>query len=61
MIFYDIKTCRHLANKHWELAGLARQDGDLLDAARHTEQARKWDQRANDGGWDWLPEGETAK
>jgi hypothetical protein len=28
------------ADQEWEMAGLARQDGDMAAAARHTERAR---------------------
>lgn len=34
------------ADQHWEMAGLARQDGDLADSARHTEQAREYERLA---------------
>jgi hypothetical protein len=30
-------------NQEWDLAGLARQDGDHAAAARHTERARAYD------------------
>jgi uncharacterized membrane protein YkoI len=36
------------ANQHWEMAGLARADGDEADEARHTKLAREWDEKAND-------------
>lgn len=48
--------CRRKADQHWEMAGLARQDGDKVDAERHTQLARLWDQRARDGGWDGKSE-----
>lgn len=38
--------CKRKANQHWELAGLARQDGDYADEKRHTDLARMWDLRA---------------
>ena len=44
--FYDQENCRRKADQHWEMAGLARQDGN--DAARHTKEA----QRRVEGGWD---------
>lgn len=49
--FYDIKACRRKADQHYEMAGLASQDGDKADAERNTMLAKTWDQRANDGGW----------
>jgi hypothetical protein len=47
---YSPEQCKWNANQHWEMAGLARQDGDTADADRHTRDARLWDQRAADGG-----------
>lgn len=32
------------ADQHWEMAGLARQDGDKADAERHTKLARKFEE-----------------
>lgn len=46
------EDCRRKANQHWEMAGLARQDGDHADMHRHTREARLWEQRAADGGYD---------
>ena len=40
--------CRRKANRHWEMAGLSRQDGDYKDSLRHTKLARAWDQKAVD-------------
>jgi hypothetical protein len=37
----DAAYHRRKADQAWELAGLARQDNDRADAARHTEDARK--------------------
>lgn len=34
------------ADQHWEMAGLARQDGDKADEARHTELAREYEKKA---------------
>ena len=48
---YSAEECRRKANQHWEMAGLARQDRDRADEARHTKEARKWDERAASGGW----------
>lgn len=38
--------CRYKADQHYEMAGLARQDGDKADADRHMVQAKLWDERA---------------
>lgn len=32
------------ANQHWEMAGLAAQDGDITDYLRHTKLAKIYDQ-----------------
>jgi hypothetical protein len=34
---------RRKADQEWELAGCARQDNDMKDAARHTERARAYE------------------
>ena len=44
----DLRYCKPKANQHWEMAGLARADGDKADEARHTKLAREWDAKAND-------------
>lgn len=49
--FYSAAQCRSKADQHWEMAGLARQDGDKIEESRHTEEARTWDCRAAEGGW----------
>ncbi len=36
------------ANQHWEMAGLARMDGDLKDAEKHTKLARHWEHKARE-------------
>jgi hypothetical protein len=51
MAIYDEAACRRKADQHYEMAGLASQDGDKADAARHIELAKLWDQRAKDGGY----------
>jgi hypothetical protein len=38
------EQARRKADQHWEMAGLAAQDGDKEDAARHTKLARHYDQ-----------------
>lgn len=45
----DPTILRRKADQHWEMAGLARQDGDHKDAARHTEEARKYEQLLREG------------
>jgi hypothetical protein len=49
---YTAEDCRRKADQHWEMAGLARQDGDTADADRHTRDARLWESRAQQGGYD---------
>ena len=34
------------SDQEWEMAGLARQDGDKADADKHTALARKYQQEA---------------
>lgn len=48
--YYDAKQCRTKADQHWEMAGLARQDGDTADADRHTRLAKLWENRCSEGG-----------
>lgn len=36
---------RRKANQHWDMAGLARQDGDTKDAERHTKLARDYERK----------------
>lgn len=56
--FRTASDCRVKADQHWDMAGLARQDGDKAAAVEHTEKARQWDQRARAGGhWEGV-EGE---
>lgn len=49
--FYDPDNCMRKADQHWEMAGCARQDRDEADSKRHTDLARLWTQRAQEGGW----------
>lgn len=39
---------RMKANQHWEMAGLARADGDKADEQRHTAKAREFDKLASE-------------
>lgn len=41
----DIQRLRRKRDQEWDMAGLARQDGDAADAARHTELALKYQRR----------------
>jgi hypothetical protein len=41
----DPARCRRKENQAWEMAGCAWQDNDKKDAARWTEEARKWTAR----------------
>lgn len=36
------------ADRHYEMAGLARQDGDAADAARHLKLAEEYDAKAKE-------------
>lgn len=36
------------ADQEWDLAGLARQDGDVADEQRHTEKAREFTRMAHE-------------
>ena len=42
----DPQYCQNKADQHWELAGLARQDGDKADEERQTKLAREWQAKA---------------
>lgn len=37
---------RRKADQAWEMAGLARQDGDRADEQRWTDEAREWERKA---------------
>lgn len=39
-----LSTLIRRRDQHWEMAGLARQDGDLKDAEIHNVQARAYTQ-----------------
>jgi hypothetical protein len=43
---YTEADCWRKANQEWEMAGLARQDGDYKDAEKRTEAAREWERKA---------------
>ena len=51
--WYSAEHCARKADQHWDMAGLARQDGDKVDSEHQTKLARLWDQRARQGGWEW--------
>jgi hypothetical protein len=40
--------CLMKANQHWEMAGLARADGDHADANKHVAKAREWERKARE-------------
>lgn len=50
----SLEALRRKADQSWEMAGLARQDGDKADEARHTANAREYEaaigERARAGG-----------
>lgn len=37
------ETLQRKANQAWDMAGLARQDGDAKDTEKRTKEARKYD------------------
>lgn len=39
----DPEYCRRKADQAWEMAGMARCDGDKEDEERHTKEARRLD------------------
>jgi len=44
----EIFKLRRKADQAWEMAGLARQDGDKQDEQRWTDEARRLQQLIND-------------
>lgn len=40
---WSLEKLRRKAAQEWEMAGLARMDGDSKDAAKHTDKARIYD------------------
>jgi hypothetical protein len=48
------ERARRKEDQEWEMAGLARRDGDMKAAERHTERARLWAQGID-------PDAETEK
>jgi hypothetical protein len=44
---FPTEYCIRKANQHYEMAGLARADGDTADAERHLKLAKAWDKKAN--------------
>ena len=44
------KWLRKKADRAWEMAGLARQDGDKVDEKRWTEEARRLDALIRENG-----------
>ena len=41
---------RRKADQHWDLAGMARRDGDKADEERHTKLAREYGQKFREEG-----------
>jgi hypothetical protein len=39
----EIQRLRMKADQEWDMAGLARRDGDRADEIRHTEKAREYE------------------
>ena len=54
--FYTLNECLIKADQHWDMAGLARQDGDNKDANRHTQLAKIWTIKASEGGCSGVPD-----
>ncbi len=40
---WTLEKLRRKANQSWEMAGLARVDGDYADEKRHTKDALRYD------------------
>ena len=45
MVFDERARLRRKADQEWDMAGLARQDGDIPDSIRHTEKAREYERQ----------------
>jgi len=43
---YSEDDCWRKANQEWEMAGMARRDGDHKDAEKRMEAARRWEIKA---------------
>lgn len=41
----ELARLRRKADQEWDMAGLARQDGDRDDEIRHTNKAREYEQQ----------------
>lgn len=44
-IFDEARRLRRKADQHWDMAGLARHDGDKSDEAAHTAKAREYERQ----------------
>lgn len=44
----EYRRWRYKADQEWELAGLARKDGDTKDEETHTAKAREYEALARD-------------
>lgn len=60
MGMYNVERCLRKAEQEYEMAGLARQDGDMKAAQLHLENAKLWDRRANEGGYSTDDEQHTS-
>ena len=40
-----VDRLRRKSSQAWDMAGLARQDGDMADCERRTKEAREWDRQ----------------
>ena len=43
-----VDRLRRKSSQEWDMAGLARQDGDVADSERHTKMARDYDRQLAD-------------
>lgn len=46
MTMHNTEYCRRKADQEWEMAALARADGDSEDELRHFDKANYWEQQA---------------
>lgn len=45
---HTYEYCRRKSDQCWDMAGLARTDGDHEDTKRLTQEAREWDRKASE-------------
>lgn len=46
MTMHNTEYCRRKADQEWEMAALAKADGDSEDELRHFDKANYWEQQA---------------